>query len=128
MLLLAAAPGSAARRVDRGERATRTETVDDEPGWVTLALSSPVDSSIAKIVVNGPDGTNVTTGSLIVEDTNVTSQLRDDLPQGTYTVHYRVNGSDGDVEGGAFQFAYVTGTSPRCRIATGPAVSTNPPF
>ncbi len=100
-------PAAAASIVVSEPRAR--ETLDDAPGWVTLAFSSDVDSSIAKVIVQGPDGTNVTTGSLIVEGTNVTSQLRDDLPQGTYTVHYRVNASDGDVQGGAFQFAYVTG-------------------
>lgn len=110
VLLLAAAPASAARVRLVASEPQAQQTVDDEPGWVTVALSSPVDASVAKIVVIGPDGDNVTTGDLIVEDTNVTTQLRDELPQGTYTVHYRVNGSGDDVAGGAFQFAYVEGT------------------
>jgi methionine-rich copper-binding protein CopC len=106
-LAMGPVPASAASIVVSEPRAR--QTLDEAPGWVTLAFSSDIDSSIAKVIVQGPDGENVTTGSLIVEGTNVTSQLREDLPQGTYTVHYRVNASDGDVQGGAFQFAYVTG-------------------
>jgi methionine-rich copper-binding protein CopC len=106
-LAMGPVPAGAASIVVSEPRAR--QTLDEAPGWVTLAFSSDIDSSIAKVIVQGPDGDNVTTGSLIVEGTNVTSQLREDLPQGTYTVHYRVNASDGDVQGGAFQFAYVTG-------------------
>jgi methionine-rich copper-binding protein CopC len=106
-LAMASRPAGAASIVVSEPR--NRQTLDEAPGWVTLAFSSDIDSSVAKVIVQGPDGENVTTGSLIVEGTNVTSQLRDDLPQGTYTVHYRVNAADGDVQGGAFQFAYVTG-------------------
>ena len=54
-------------------------------------------------------GKNVTSGALIVEGTNVTSQLDDNLPRGTYSVYYRTSGSDGKPRGGAFQFAYGPG-------------------
>ena len=108
--IIAATPADAAGVTLVASEPRARQTVDDQPGWVTIALGAPVDSSVAKIVVIGPDGDNVTTGDLIVEGTNVTTQLRDELPQGTYTVHYRVNGSGGEVAGGAFQFAYVTGT------------------
>jgi methionine-rich copper-binding protein CopC len=101
-------PAQAATLVVSEPRAR--QTLDDAPGWVTIAFSSDIDSAVAKIIVQGPDGDNVTTGSLIVEGTNVTTQLREDLPQGTYTVHYRVNAANGDVQGGAFQFAYGRGS------------------
>ncbi|MGI3785799.1 MAG: copper resistance CopC family protein [Janthinobacterium lividum] len=86
------------------------EKVSQAPGAVTLAFSRDVDPGVAKIVVVGPDGDNVTSGPLIVEGTNVTSQLSDDLAHGTYTVHYRIDGRNGDPEGGAFQFAYGSGS------------------
>jgi len=63
-----------------------------------------------RIIVVGPNGENVTSGPLIVEGTNVTSYLRNDLDHGTYTVHFRVDGRNGDPEGGAFQFAYGSGS------------------
>lgn len=86
------------------------QKVSQAPGAVTLAFSRDVDPSVAKIVVLGPDGENVTSGTLIVEGTNVTTQLRDGLDKGTYTVHYRVDGRNGDPEGGAYQFAYGSGS------------------
>ncbi|MBB3328910.1 copper resistance CopC family protein [Microlunatus antarcticus] len=86
------------------------QKVSQAPGAVTLAFSRDVDPSVAKVVVLGPNGENVTSGPLIVEGTNVTSQLREDLDRGTYTVHYRIDGKDGDPEGGAYQFAYGSGS------------------
>lgn len=82
------------------------QELSDPPGAVTLAFGRQVDPSAAKVIVSGPDGRNVTSGPLIVEGTNVTSRLRDGLPRGTYTVHYRIDGSGGEPEGGAYQFSY----------------------
>lgn len=82
----------------------------DQPGSVTLAFDRDVDPGVAKIVVSGPDGRNVTSGPLIVEGTNVTSQLQAGIERGTYTVHYRIDRADGEPEGGAFQFSYGDGT------------------
>lgn len=84
--------------------------VSQAPSAVTLAFAREVDPGVAKVVVIGPDGDNVTSGPLVVEGTNVTSLLDDDLPRGTYTVHYRIDGRDGEPEGGAYQFAYGSGS------------------
>jgi methionine-rich copper-binding protein CopC len=84
---------------------TRDE-VDEAPGAVTLVFEGKVDDDVAKVLVLDADGKNVTAGPLIVETTNVTTQLEDGLPKGTYTVHYRVDGKGGEPRGGAFQFAY----------------------
>lgn len=81
----------------------------DRPGWVTLAFKRDVDVSVAKILVLSSNGDNVTVGPLIVEGTNVTTQLVSELPKDTYTVMYRIDRPDGQPEGGAFQFAYGTG-------------------
>lgn len=85
------------------------QQLSDPPGAVTLAFDRDIDPGVAKMIVSGPDGDNVTDGALIVEGNNVTSQLRDDLPRGTYTVHFRINRANGDPEGGAFQFSYGKG-------------------
>jgi methionine-rich copper-binding protein CopC len=82
------------------------EEVDDAPGAVTLVFEGKVDGDVAKVLVLDAKGDNVTAGPLIVETTNVTTQLEDGLPKGTYTVHYRVDGKGGEPRGGAFQFAY----------------------
>lgn len=86
------------------------EQLDRAPGWVTLAFDAQVDDSVAKVLVLDAKGANVTAGPLIVEDTNVTTQLEDGLAKGTYTVHYRVDGKGGEPRGGAFQFSYGEGS------------------
>ncbi|MDR1767572.1 MAG: copper resistance protein CopC [Propionibacteriaceae bacterium] len=79
--------------------------LDETPGWVTLVFSANVDPSLAKIVVVDASGGSVTTGPLIVEDSNVTTQLLYNLPEGTYTVWYRATDADGEPFGGSYQFA-----------------------
>jgi methionine-rich copper-binding protein CopC len=86
------------------------EQVDRPPGFVTMAFSEPVDPSLAKMLVQDPSGANVTTGGLIVEGTNLSSQLADGLDRGTYTVTYRLARPDGEPQGGTFQFSYGPGT------------------
>jgi len=86
------------------------QQLDRAPGWVTLAFDGDVDDSVAKVLVLDAKGRNVTAGPLIVEATNVTTQLEDGLPKGTYTVHYRVDGKGGEPRGGAFQFSYGSGS------------------
>lgn len=99
------------------------QELDQPPGAVTLAFSRDVDPGVAKVIVTGPNGDNVTEGSLIVEGTNVTTQLKDDLDRGTYTVHYRIDRPDGEPEGGALQFSYGSGkfTTPPDRSWSGSA-------
>lgn len=80
------------------------------PGWVTLAFDLTVDEGAAKILVTNSRGESVTQGAVVVEDTNMSIQLEFDLPKDTYTVRYRVNRSDGEVWGGAYQFAYGQGS------------------
>jgi methionine-rich copper-binding protein CopC len=84
--------------------------LDSPPGAVTLAFDGVVDEKVAKVLVLDAKGDNVTAGPLIVENTNVTSQLQDGLPKGVYTVHYRVDGKGGEPRGGAFQFSYGSGS------------------
>jgi methionine-rich copper-binding protein CopC len=84
--------------------------LDRPPGFVTMAFSEPVDPSLAKMLVQDAGGTNRTTGGLIVEGTNMSSQLVDGLAPGTYTVTYRLARPDGEPQGGTFQFSYGPGT------------------
>ena len=84
--------------------------LDDAPGAVTLAFDGNVDEKVAKVLVLDAKGKNVTAGPLIVENTNVTTQLQDGLAKGTYTVHYRVDGKGGEPRGGAFQFSLGSGS------------------
>lgn len=83
--------------------------LEQRPGWVTLVFASDAGASYAAIVVQNQAGENLAVGGPIVEGTNVTTQLVDGLPKGTYTVIYRTEGEDGRPRGGAFQFAYGPG-------------------
>jgi len=85
------------------------QEVSRPPDAVTLAFADDVDPSVAKVVVLGPDGKNVTNGPLIIQGTNVTTRLRTDLDRGTYTVHFRIDGRGGEPRGGAYQFSYGSG-------------------
>lgn len=85
------------------------QELSEVPGWVTLAFRTKASAKLAKILVFDAGGRNVTTGALIVEGTNVTSQLDFDLPKGTYSVYYRTSDAAGKPRGGAFQFAYGKG-------------------
>ena len=107
---LAGVPRPAAAVTPVASEPRNRQELDQPPGAVTLAFSRDVDPGVAKVIVSGPDGENVTEGSLIVEGTNVTTQLREGVPRGTYTVHYRIDRPDGEPEGGALQFSYGKGS------------------
>lgn len=85
------------------------EELSQQPGWVTLAFDDRVRKEAAKVLVVDAGGKNVATGDLVYMGSSLMVQLVDNLPKGTYTVKYRVNRSDGEPEGGAFQFAYGKG-------------------
>lgn len=104
-----AQPASAVDDYLEGSDPQPQQELQEAPGWVTLAFGSKANAKLAKILVFDADGKNVATGPLIVEGTNVTTQLLFDLPKGTYTVMYRTSGADGRVRGGSFQFAYGKG-------------------
>ena len=108
LLGLLIAPPAAADSLIATEPLDRQE-LDAAPGWVTLAFDREIDPGSAKVLVQDPQGRNTTVGQLIVEGTNVTTQLEDGLPRGTYTVRYRVATTD-EPFGGAFQFSYGPGS------------------
>lgn len=85
------------------------DELDRAPGWVTLVFRTESSATYAAIVVHNSAGENVATGGLVVEGTNVTTQLISGLPKGTYTVIYRTEDSSGEPRGGAFQFSYGPG-------------------
>lgn len=111
LMLFACAPSIAHAEDDYliGSDPQPHQELNEAPGWVTLAFASRANARLAKVLVLDASGKNVTTGPLIVEGTNVTTQLVFDLPRGTYSVYYRTSGSDGKPRGGAFQFAYGKG-------------------
>ena len=85
------------------------QELSERPSAVTLAFAGDVDAGTAKVLVLDAEGRNHTVNELIVEGTNVTALLDFELPRGTYTVYYRANRTDGEPQGGAYQFSYGPG-------------------
>ncbi len=102
-------PATAAEELLAASDPYKHQELTDPPSGVVLAFERDVDAAAAQIVVTNTAGKSVNVNSLIVEGTNVTAQVKPNLPKGTYTVHYQVNRKDGQVEGGAFQFSYGKG-------------------
>ena len=106
---LGVAPAQAAGKVEFRDPEEHAE-LDRAPGWVSLVFDTKVDESKAKLVVLNSAGKNMTVDALIVEGTQITTQLQSGLPKGTYTVMWRINGAGGEIVGGSYQFAYGKGT------------------
>ena len=104
-----AQPATAAEELLAASDPYKHQELTDPPSGVVLAFERDVDAAAAQIVVTNSAGKSVNINSLIVEGTNVTAQVKPNLPKGTYTVHYQVDRKDGQVEGGAFQFSYGKG-------------------
>jgi methionine-rich copper-binding protein CopC len=102
-------PATAAEELLAASDPYKHQELTDPPSGVVLAFEREVDAAAAQIVVTNSAGKSVNVNSLIVEGTNVTAQVKPNLPKGTYTVHYQVDRKDGQVEGGAFQFSYGKG-------------------
>lgn len=106
LVALGAAPAAWAADKPVASEPRPHQVLSDPPGWVNLAFARQLNAADAKLLVLNSAGEPVTVNALIVEGTNMTMQLKDGLAKDTYTVHYRLNGANGDVQGGAFQFAY----------------------
>jgi len=76
--------------------------VDVQPDAVTMAFTKPVGDPVY-LVVEDSKGAQVVTGTPRVVSTSVSIRLAGDLPDGVYTVRYRVEGDNGP-EGGSYQF------------------------
>lgn len=69
-------------------------TVSTVPTTVTLAFNEPIGTTFATVTVTGPSG-DVGNGRPKIVGTTVTEELDADLPNGAYTVAFRVVSEDG---------------------------------
>jgi methionine-rich copper-binding protein CopC len=79
-------------------------TVATPPTHVTLTFDQPAQALGTEIVVLGPDGSTVSTGTAELVDTTVAQALAADLPAGDYTVQWRVTSADGHPLSGELTF------------------------
>lgn len=87
-------------------------SLDVSPEQVVLTFNEEINQSFASVAVTSVDDrTNRVAGEPVVEGTAVTAAL-DGLPDGAYTVGYRVTSSDGHVISGSSGFTVAAGASP----------------
>jgi methionine-rich copper-binding protein CopC len=107
-LVLACAPALAhANLVEASPR--EGSEVSKPPERVELRFSEPVDAEFDPVVVRAPDGARVDTHDARVdpEDARVVLADLERVPEGSYTVEWRVTSIDGHVVEGRYDFAVV---------------------
>ncbi|MGY1673813.1 copper resistance CopC/CopD family protein [Geodermatophilus sp. SYSU D00710] len=78
--------------------------LDEVPGQVTLRFSEGVSLGAGYARVLGEGGERVDTGAASVDGDTVTVPLRDDLPEASYVVTYRIVSADSHPISGAYAF------------------------
>ena len=130
--LFAAAPASAHSELVSSDPPADA-TLDFAPIGVGLKFNQDINESFATISVVGPGDTQWAQGTATVEGPDVSVLLQDGLPNGEYTVGYRVTSADGHPITGSYGFSVdvaATATPPQDAAAQqsqGGATSTSPP-
>ena len=130
--LFAAAPASAHSELVSSDPPADA-TLDFAPIGVGLVFNQDINESFATISVVGPGDTQWAQGTATVEGPDVSVLLEDGLPNGQYTVGYRVTSADGHPITGSYGFSVdvaATATPPQDAAAQqsqGGATSTSPP-
>lgn len=116
LLLLLAGLLLTAVRADAHNSLQSTDPADGStlatpPTHVTLTFDEPAQALGTEIVVLGPDGSTVSTGTVELVDSTVAQALAADLPAGAYTVQWRVTSADGHPLSGELSFTAEAGSS-----------------
>ncbi|WP_206511892.1 copper resistance CopC family protein, partial [Rhodococcus sp. KRD197] len=102
--LFAAAPASAHSELVSSDPPADA-TLDFAPIGVGLVFNQDINESFATISVVGPGDTQWAQGTATVEGPDVSVLLEDGLPNGEYTVGYRVTSADGHPITGSYGFS-----------------------
>lgn len=124
--LLATAPRAAAHNSLLGTDPEDGATVATPPARVTLTFDQPAQAIGTEVVVLGPDGGTVSTGTPELVDSTVAQALADDLPAGAYTVQWRVTSADGHPLSGELTFTASAPTPPQAAEPEAPSSSAPP--
>ena len=101
-------------------------TVDTAPTEVVLTFSEPVSSSFATVTVTGPSGEVGSGRPASVRGAVVTQSLAPDLPNGSYTVAFRVVSEDGHPVSDRTTFRVAAASTPTTSEPS-PSVATDEP-
>ncbi|OZD70512.1 hypothetical protein CH263_06210 [Rhodococcus sp. 06-1059B-a] len=102
--LFAAAPASAHSELISSDPPADV-TLEFAPIGVGLVFNQDINESFATISVVGPDDAQWAQGTATVEGPDVSILLADGLPNGQYTVGYRVTSADGHPITGTYGFS-----------------------
>ncbi|RAN97081.1 copper resistance CopC family protein [Micromonospora noduli] len=112
-------PGSPAWAHNSLRTATpaRDATVPSAPTEVTLEFMQRLDPAFTTIVLTDAAKRKLPTGEPVVTGAKSTVQVTDTLPNGTYTVAYRVVSVDGHPVQGSYPFTVADPTSSAAPVA-----------
>lgn len=99
-------------------------TLEFAPIGVGLVFNQDINTSFATISLIGPDEQQWAQGSATVEGPEVSVSVKEGLPNGDYTVGYRVTSADGHPITGSYEFSVDVAAAD---AATGSANGTVPP-
>ncbi|WP_412099961.1 copper resistance protein CopC [Micromonospora ureilytica] len=104
----------------------RDATVPSAPTEVTLEFMQRLDPTFTTIVLSDAAKRRLPTGEPVVTGAKSTVQVTDTLPNGTYTVAYRVVSADGHPVQGSYPFTVADPTSSAAPVANVSASASAP--
>ncbi|MEU8372641.1 copper resistance CopC family protein [Micromonospora sp. NPDC048894] len=119
-LLVAATPAWAHNSLTSASPA-REATLSRAPTEITLEFLARLDPAFTTIVLTDGTKRRVPTGDPVVDGTKSTVQVTDTLPNGTYTVAYRVVSADGHPVQGSYPFTVADPAAPTVAPSTASA-------
>ncbi|MEO3769197.1 copper resistance CopC family protein [Micromonospora sp. B9E7] len=123
-LLIPATPAWAHNTL-RSATPIQQSTVSSAPTEIVLEFMQRLDPTFTTIVLTDAAKRKVVTGEPVVAGAKSTVQVTDTLPNGTYTVAYRVVSADGHPVQGSYPFTVADPTSKATPVA-GAATSAVP--
>ncbi|MFI6784444.1 copper resistance protein CopC [Micromonospora sp. NPDC050276] len=111
LTLLAPAGPAWAHNTLRSSSPARDATLPAAPTEVSLEFSARLDPAFATVVLTDANKRRVPTGDPVVVGTTSTISVPGTLPNGTYTVGYRVVSTDGHPLQGSYPFSVADPTA-----------------
>ncbi|MGW5557693.1 copper resistance CopC family protein [Micromonospora sp. NPDC003944] len=111
----------------RAATPARDATLPSAPTEVTLEFMQRLDPAFTTIVLTDAAKRKLPTGDPVVTGAKSTVQVTDTLPNGTYTVAYRVVSVDGHPVQGSYPFTVADPTSTAAPVVAVSASASAPP-
>ena len=109
-----------------GTTPSRNSIVQQAPAQVVLTFTESITPVAGKVRVLAPDGSRADTGDPQVSGANLVIPLRQDGPQGTYLVTFRVISADSHPVAGAFTYSVGQVSTPPSDSDSGADASVSP--